>query len=142
MKHLKEYNQFLVQEAFFTSDYDTAINNLYKRIRGIFDISKLTQGYGSYTYQLEETDSQSGFIEIYINDNNHSRSFDEKKLLDYDLNVDGRRIGCSNIMKRKIYKFFKSKWGNKERDAKRKWDKQKKVQRKMEVEEFRKKYHV
>lgn len=126
MKHLKEYSSF--QEGlFWKTGYDVPINNLYKRLNDIFDMSKLEVNRDNnpyiFTYRLEETDSQSGYIEIYIRHEN-----DENKYL---LKIDGEYIDCSHSMKKKIFNFFMKKWKNRVEN-----------QKKMQLAQFRKKYNL
>ena len=105
MDHLKKYNEFSVNEGFWTSDFDKTLEVFYKRVRDIFDSNSLTWDPHEriFTYILEETDSPTGFIKISVENMGGNRGFK------YKFVVDGEEIECSNLMKRKFYRFFLNK---------------------------------
>lgn len=103
MKHLKRFN-----EGIFTSDYDKLVKNLFDRIKEIFDESNLSYDadHDAFFYNLEETDSESGFIELAIAETGWLTP-------EYVLCIDDDEIKCSFLLKRKIYRFLKSNWKQK-----------------------------
>lgn len=115
MKYFKEYSLFLE-----SSEYDSVVLNMLSRIEDIFDISKLTlvplyekvEGpeHVCYVYQLEETDSESGFIKISVLKNKDARS---GWRMYYKLKVDNQEVDCSENVYKKYWEFFASKYKEK-----------------------------
>lgn len=110
MNHLKEYNSY--NEGFFRKDSenDLIVKGIFNRIKETFDISNLNMMVFAYEYQLEETDSESGFIKLSIFDNSMGFSPFPFNPGEYILAIDDERIDCSYFLKRKIYKYLKDRW--------------------------------
>ena len=134
MKHLKGYDRY--NEAWFdffkksrkvdkstpivgNNDYDPIVENILKRVDEIFDIDRLSMNYGdngeeddptisydNYIYELEETDSDKGFIKI-----KSQETFYNKKR--FYLYLDDKHIKCSELVAKKFWEFFDKKWREK-----------------------------
>ena len=112
MKYIKTY-EGLFRKAY---ELDETIKGLFNRIKEIFDFECLTECNGErtegYIYNLEETDSKLGFIEIkilelsgesYISGSGPYTSYY------YELSIDNEKIECSKRIKKQIFKFLKEK---------------------------------
>lgn len=113
-KHVVEFNQF--NEGIFISECDGIVRGIFDRIKDRFDIENLTicsDGYGSLLYELEETDSESGFIKMKVSDTEFMG------IPGYILKIDDREIDCSFFLKRKVYSYLSKKWSEKEKMKKR-----------------------
>ena len=127
MKHLKKYDQYNESDlsfmrdeikSIFKTDYDKFVKNIFNRIKETFDPDCLSETtvdvvYPRYVYELEETDSTSGFIKIEVADTNFFA------IPGYDLWIDGEEINCSFMLKRSIYKYLNKKWKPKAKEIKK-----------------------
>ena len=88
--------------------FNKPVNNIFDKIKEYFDPSRLTYDVDDYddryTYELEETDSVTGFIRVVIYNNT-----DIVFPFAFTLYVDDQEITCSRILRRTIYRFFKKK---------------------------------
>lgn len=126
MKHLKYFNEGISDDAsfigneiksIFKTDYDKLVKNLFNRIKETFNIDNLSygdtdSGYG-LIYNLEETDSEYGFIKLSVVDTEFFA------IPGYDLCIDGEEIKCSFLLKRSIYRFLNNKWKSKDKEIKK-----------------------
>jgi hypothetical protein len=119
MNHLKEYNLFQEKSRLSrwwkkinTYEMDEVVGNVLRKTIETFDITKLKredlpEDCTTYTYNLEETDSISGFIEIKICG---SRLIFNEVQIRY-LYFDKDKVeDVNDTIKDKFFKFFDKKW--------------------------------
>lgn len=107
IKSWSQFNEAIWPLSLFTSDFDKQINILFDKIKNRFDIEQLSYTNSmtceKFEYNIEETDSDSGYIKIEVS-YDYDYDYDE-----FTLHVDDEVIKCSNFLIKKIFKFFETK---------------------------------
>lgn len=106
IKRWKEFNEAVWPLSIFTSEYDKQVKDIFDKIKNGFDPEELKISGSGFNYRMEETSSDSGYVNI--------RAWDCMGIHVYlyigTTGEPDEEIPCSSILARKIYNFLKNKY--------------------------------